>query len=229
MLQHWQSFYPHFHIRFLRCWCLVCKQNEHLASAHSVCQDCFNFLPELSADHANQHQLASLCSLHYSLRHSIHRTKCLAGGIGLTQLHFFLGTIYLPLLAFCYLYVKIRREPTMSVRRNELEEIFGFLLLLWYSPLLQSVGQMFKCYNDPTLGGWVLVSDPRVSCEVGTARYIVILHAFLIYTIIGVGLPLAIFVTTRRLRARGELRADSPLASIFEVSTERSEPKRNHI
>ncbi|GMI50757.1 hypothetical protein ScalyP_jg468 [Parmales sp. scaly parma] len=102
----------------------------------------------------------------------------------------------------------------MSVRRNELEEIFGFLLLLWYSPLLQSVGQMFKCYNDPSLG-WVLLSDTRVSCE-GTPRNIVIVHAFLICTIIGVGLPLAIFVTTRRLRARGELRADSPLASIFE-------------
>tara|TARA_B110000305_G_scaffold107629_1_gene121125 strand:- start:570 stop:1160 length:591 start_codon:yes stop_codon:yes gene_type:complete len=155
-------------------------------------------------------------------------TKCLAGGIGLTQLHFFLGTIYLPLIAFSYLYIVIRREPTMSVRRNELEEIFGFLLLLWYSPLLQSVGQMFKCYNDPSLGGWVLVSDPRVSCE-GTPRNIVIVHAFLICTIIGVGLPLAIFVTTRRLRARGELRADSPLASIFEVSAERSEPNRNHI
>ena len=124
----------------------------------------------------------------------------------------------------------------------QIEEIFGFLVLLWYSPLLQTVGKMFNCYEDPELG-WVLTIDPDVTCEEGPSRSIMRIHAVIICVVVGVGLPgekrdevegivdfghyliphatspVTIFWHTRRLRDAGQLRADSLLASVFEYYT----------
>ena len=70
----------------------------------------------------------------------------------------------------------------------QIEEIFGFLVLLWYSPLLQTVGKMFNCYDDPELGR-VLVIDPDVTCEEGPSRSIMRVHAVILCVVFGVGLP----------------------------------------
>ena len=70
----------------------------------------------------------------------------------------------------------------------QIEEIFGFLVLLWYSPLLQTVGKMFNCYEDGDLG-WVLTIDPDVTCEEGPSRSIMRVHAVIICVVVGVGLP----------------------------------------
>ena len=98
---------------------------------------------------------------------------------------------------------------------------------------------MFSCYEDGDLG-WVLTSDPDVTCNTGPTRSILLVHVYLICGVIGVGLPgeqvherkleekkdflthsisVTIFWQTRRLRDNDMLTADSPLASVFEYYT----------
>jgi len=59
-------------------------------------------------------------------------------------------------------------------------------------------------------------ADPAVSCETSTTRTITVIHAVLICAVVGFGLPATILWQTRRLRKAGELRANSPFASVFE-------------
>ncbi|GMI51513.1 hypothetical protein ScalyP_jg11040 [Parmales sp. scaly parma] len=141
-------------------------------------------------------------------------TRCLAGGIGLTQLHNFYMIIYIPLATFVYLGSSIRRT-TNIVKKTALIETLGFLVLLWYSPVLQMVGSMFDCFDDVELG-WVLLADPNVSCVEGFSRTLIVYHALVICAVVGVGFPAIIFVTTRRLRSKGQLDAESMFAPVFE-------------
>jgi len=145
-------------------------------------------------------------------------SRCVASGIGWTQLTTFYAMIYAPITLFTILIFKIKRFKRGNPMRMQLEEIFGFLVILWYSPLLQSVGKMFACYDDIDRG-WVLAADPDVSCEEGMPRTVLVAHAIVICAVVGLGLPLTILFQTRRLRDKGLLRADSPLASVFEYYT----------
>ena len=96
------------------------------------------------------------------------------------------------------------------IQVRERADSFLFLLLLGYSPFLQILGSVYKCFNDDELG-WVLVSDPNVSCESGFHRTSVVFHVFVFGLVVGVGFPALIYVQTR-----GELDAKSPFAQIFE-------------
>jgi len=60
--------------------------------------------------------------------------------------------IYLPIAFYSFLIARIKTYKRGDLKRVQLEEIFGFLILVWYSPLLQSVGKMFACYEDAELG-----------------------------------------------------------------------------
>ena len=123
--------------------------------------------------------------------------------------------IYLPIAFFTFLIARIKAYKRGAIKRMQLEEVIGFLFVLWYSPLLQSVGKMFGCYEDIDRG-WVLTADPAVSCAVSTSRMITNFHAVAICTVVGFGLPATILWQTLRLRDAGKLRAGSPLASVFE-------------
>jgi len=96
--------------------------------------------------------------------------------------------IYMPLCLFVLLFVKIKKYDRGDLERLRFEESFGFLLLLWYSPLLQSIGKMFACYEDVDLG-WVLTADVAVSCEASTLRTLTVMHAVIMCAFIGFGLP----------------------------------------
>jgi len=60
--------------------------------------------------------------------------------------------LYLPVAFYTFLIAQIKKFKRGDLKRMQLEEIFGFLILVWYSPLLQSVGKMFACYEDVELG-----------------------------------------------------------------------------
>jgi len=81
-------------------------------------------------------------------------SRCIASGIGWTQLTTFYTMIYLPIAFFTFLIARIKTYKRGDLKRMQLEEIFGFLILVWYSPLLRSVGKMFACYEDVELGEW---------------------------------------------------------------------------
>ena len=93
---------------------------------------------------------------------------------------------------------------------KERADVLVLLLLLAYSPLLQILGSVYRCFEDDELG-WVLVSDPNVSCETGFHRTSVVFHVVVVGLVVGVGFPVLIYVKTR-----GELDAKSPFAQIFE-------------
>ena len=44
--------------------------------------------------------------------------------------------IYLPVAFYTFLIARIKTYERGDLKRIQLEEIFGFLILVWYSPLL---------------------------------------------------------------------------------------------
>ena len=110
---------------------------------------------------------------------------------------------------------KANGEIRCSAARKERYEQLVFLVLLLYSPLIQNAASMHRCMNDPEYG-WVLVSDPLVSCEESFLRGATRVHAFATIAVIGVGLPVFILWQTLQLRRRYELTADSIYAGLFE-------------
>jgi hypothetical protein len=62
----------------------------------------------------------------------------------------------------------------------------------------------------------VLESDPHVSCDESVGRVIVRIHGVFVIVVFGLGLPIFIVRTTRRLRTKKELLASSMYAALFE-------------
>ena len=74
---------------------------------------------------------------------------------------------------------------------------------------------MWRCEGDEDLG-LVLVSDPRVSCELSVFRTATLVHAAAVLVAVGAGLPFFIGWKMIQLRREDKLTADSIYAGLFE-------------
>ena len=139
----------------------------------------------------------ALMTLPFSLPFS--DSKCLAAGSGWNQTYTFYAFIYGPLLVFAVIYGNYRVASTG--KRMQYEQMVVFLLLLWYSPVIQCCAKMFKCLEDDEQDGigWFLEADPSVSCESSISRTVVNSHSIAICTIVGVGFPSYIVYKTLQL------------------------------
>ena len=99
--------------------------------------------------------------------------------------------------------------------QNEAYQQLTFLIILFYSPLVQAVASMQRCDNDPD-HGWVLSADPRISCEESDTRFSVNLHASTVVSYFGLGLPMFVLWKMRDLSEKKKLTADSNYAGLFE-------------
>ena len=139
-------------------------------------------------------------------------SKCLAAGSGWNQTHTFFAFIYGPLVVFVNIYSKYRRASAGT--RVKFEQMVTILLILWYSPVIQSCASMYECFDDKEYG-WSLVSDPSVSCDTSISRTAIIAHMVIIFAVVGGGFPAYIFYKTRKLREENKLVAGLPLTSLY--------------
>lgn len=98
-------------------------------------------------------------------------SQCLASGSGWNLVHTFYAYIYIPIVVFLFIYNQARLHPQKSPKRFKNISTLIFLLTLYYSPVLKTIASVFKCVNDAN-GEWVVISDPSVSCETSTSRYV---------------------------------------------------------
>lgn len=141
--------------------------------------------------------------------------KCLASSSGWSQEHTFYAYIYAPLLFFLAIYLNAGKARVESVEWANASGTLTVLTTLWYSPLLQTVTSMFDCSEFPGRVGRFLVSDPSVSCD-GDSRISIHIHAFLVFSIVGIGFPLYSFSKIRQLKIAGKLDASSSLSSLYQ-------------
>ena len=141
--------------------------------------------------------------------------SCLTNQLSWNSQHSLFAAIYATILAATLLNVRARHFPTQSLKRREAYQQLMFFVLLAYSPLVQSAVLMFSCADDAA-AGWVLVADPRVSCEESWMRGAIRVHAVLTVVLVGLGLPAFILNKMMTLREHGELTADSIYAGFFE-------------
>jgi hypothetical protein len=123
--------------------------------------------------------------------------------------------IYGALFVAAYILRRAWGSPAGSLNRRERYQQLVFLVLLWYSPLIQNAASMQGCEYDPDIG-LVLTSDARVSCEPSLLRTATIIHAFAVFGVIGVGLPVFVLWKSMQLRKLDKLNAESPFAGLFE-------------
>ena len=98
-----------------------------------------------------------------------------------------------------------------------LSALVSILLLLWYTPVLQTIGSMYGCFEDGERENqWFLVSDPTISCEASPSRTVVPIHALLMSSLVGVGFPLISFFEIRALRNSGRLDYDHFLSDFYQ-------------
>ena len=133
-------------------------------------------------------------------------------------------TLYLPLLALLYLDSLRKKHTPGSVLHVDRSQQLVVLVLLWYSPLLIHASSMLSCFEMDLGYGrteFRLLADPNVKCDTWDTftfeRLLLLLHVFLVCTLVGLGLPFYIFKTTTNLRQNNELSADSDIASLFEL------------
>jgi len=141
--------------------------------------------------------------------------NCLTNQIGWNQQLTFFVYIYGALFSMYMLRHRAHEHLPGSMGRREGYQQLVFLVLLWYSPLVQNAASMYRCQDYPELGS-ALVADPRVSCHPGTLRTLTAAHAFAVIAVVGVGLPLFVLRQTLQIRSRNELAADSIYAGLFE-------------
>jgi len=94
-----------------------------------------------------------------------------------------------------------------------------YLIVLWYSPLLQTVASMYECYEDPELG-WRLVRDASVTCEYSTSRTIVLVHCFSLMALTA-AFPIFIIWYTRHRRHTNRLTAYSIFSKFYKWYTKK--------
>ena len=76
---------------------------------------------------------------------------------------------------------------------------------------------MYDCFPDPERNdGSYLVTDPSVSCEPSTSRFIVHIHTGLLSLFVGLGFPKFIAFKIRQLKRAKKLTASSSFASLFQ-------------
>ncbi|GMI07480.1 hypothetical protein TrVE_jg8427 [Triparma verrucosa] len=102
--------------------------------------------------------------------------------------------------------------------------------MLWYTPVLQMVGSMYDCFEDPNRLSdddspqHFLVADPDLNCNPSSGRFkvwrtLVHINSFLIVAFVEIGLPAAIFWKIKQLQRDNKLTADSSFASLYQYYT----------
>ncbi|GMH82895.1 hypothetical protein TL16_g09417 [Triparma laevis f. inornata] len=159
--------------------------------------------------------------------------KCLAATSGWTANHTFYAYIYGPLLFFAFMGLRaFSLGPKRKTKKRRILETLVVLMTLWYSPLLQTVGSMYECFEDPERDYMLfLVSDPTLSCtrifegnifaygprDVG--RLLVHIHSGICVMVVGIGFPLVTFIQIKRLQVNGKLDAMSSWAALYQFYT----------
>jgi len=141
--------------------------------------------------------------------------NCLTNQLHWNQQYSFFAYIYGALFIMYALRKRTRKHFAGSLGRRKGYQQLVFLVLLWYSPLVQNAASMYRCQYDPE-DGWVLVADPRVSCEESFLRGTTRVHAIAVMAVVGAGLPFVVLRLTLQIRSRNELTADSIYAGLFE-------------
>ena len=141
--------------------------------------------------------------------------NCLTNQIGWDQQSTFFLYIYGSLLVVLLLLCNARRHGDGTILQNEAYQQLAFLVILFYSPLVQIAASMIRCQDDTDLGS-VLSADPRVSCEKSLMRLAVHVHVAAVSSFCGLGLPAFVLWKMRDLRDKKQLTADSHFAGLFE-------------
>ncbi|GMH87177.1 hypothetical protein TrVE_jg6893 [Triparma verrucosa] len=140
----------------------------------------------------------------------------------MTVAAFFIFTLAPPVLM--YLATDFaRRNPAF---KQSVSNTVIFLATIWYTPVLQMVGKMYDCYEDPDRpGSTYLVADPKLKCydvdasgatSMSTNRYFVHFVAISIALVVGVGFPYFIVRSIRKLKHSSKLNMESSLASLYQ-------------
>ncbi|GMH52468.1 hypothetical protein TrST_g5616 [Triparma strigata] len=134
---------------------------------------------------------------------------------------FFIFTLAPPVLM--YLATDFaRRNPAF---KQSVSNTVIFLATIWYTPVLQMVGKMYDCYEDPDRpGSTYLVADPKLKCydinagyiDMSIQRYLLHFVAISIALVVGVGFPYFIVHSIKKLKRSSKLNMESSLASLYQ-------------
>ena len=141
--------------------------------------------------------------------------NCLTSQFGWTAQRSFFAYFYGSLLVIVALLCNASRHGAGTLKHSEMYQQLTFLVILIYSPLVQSAASMVRCEDDPDYG-WVLSADPRVSCDNSKTRFAARMHASGVVVGLGVGLPAFVLWKMRDLRQKKALTAYSNFAGLFE-------------
>jgi len=138
----------------------------------------------------------------------------------MNKMHTFFAIIYVPVIVLGVVVpTALYRNPVGSEGRKATIQLTVFLLLTWYSPVLQSAATMYSCYEDKDLG-WVLVEDTSVSCEWSDwTRLTVVVHVVALVIFVGLGFPVLITMKTLELKKKNLLNAATPFIALFQWYT----------
>ncbi|GMH88492.1 hypothetical protein TrVE_jg6970 [Triparma verrucosa] len=143
----------------------------------------------------------------------------------MTVAAFFIFTLAPPVFMASAIHLaRCSRDPTL---KQSVSNTVIFLATIWYTPVLQMVGKMYDCYEDPERpGSTYLVADPKLKCydidsasgetSMSTQRYFIHFVATLITILVGVGFPHFIVSSTRMLQRSSKLNMESSLASLYQ-------------
>ena len=159
------------------------------------------------------HPLARLSVAFFSL--PLADFRCLSSDEGgWTSVHSLYAFIYTPAIIGGLLYAKANASERNIKKR--FKTMLITIMLLWYSPVLQSAAQMVQCFDDRESGESRLKFDRDVSCD-DASRMPVLAHVVFVFLVVGVGFPLYIFIKTRKLLRLAELTADKSISSVYET------------
>ncbi|GMI02902.1 hypothetical protein TrVE_jg11450 [Triparma verrucosa] len=156
---------------------------------------------------------------------------CLASDMNdegqMTVAAFFIFTL-VPLVLM-YLAIHFARKSRNPAVKQSVSNTVIFLATIWYTPVLQMVGKMYDCYEDPERpGSTYLLADPKLKCydidsasgetSMSTQRHFIHFVAISIAFLIGIGFPYFIVSSTRMLQRSSKLNMESSLASLYQYS-----------
>ncbi|GMI02905.1 hypothetical protein TrVE_jg11450 [Triparma verrucosa] len=128
-----------------------------------------------------------------------------------------------------YLAIHFARKSRNPAVKQSVSNTVIFLATIWYTPVLQMVGKMYDCYEDPERpGSTYLLADPKLKCydidsasgetSMSTQRHFIHFVAISIAFLIGIGFPYFIVSSTRMLQRSSKLNMESSLASLYQYS-----------
>ncbi|GMH77196.1 hypothetical protein TrST_g6533 [Triparma strigata] len=143
----------------------------------------------------------------------------------MTVAAFFIFTL-VPLVLM-YLAIHFARKSRNPAVKQSVSNTVIFLATIWYTPVLQMVGKMYDCYEDPERpGSTYLLADPKLKCydidsasgetSMSTQRHFIHFVAISIAFLIGIGFPYFIVSSTRMLQRSSKLNMESSLASLYQ-------------